>query len=292
MVGAHPAEDPPGLPPPGLPILAGRSNLALRVVSSLVLAPLAIGAAWFGGAVFIVFWLIAALVVLWEWQTLVCGHDRNSVLTVGAAALAGAAAVLTVGWFGIAIALVALGGFGMAGLASQVRRGWCVAGLVYAAALLIAPVLLRSDGTLGFAAILFLFVIVWLTDIAAYFAGRAIGGPKLMPRVSPKKTWSGAIGGSIAAVVGGVLLARQFGTTGIAAVAVVALVLSVVSQAGDLFESAVKRRFNAKDASQLIPGHGGLMDRLDGFVTASVAGALVGLLHGGLNAPARGLMVW
>ncbi|MBX9843027.1 MAG: phosphatidate cytidylyltransferase [Xanthobacteraceae bacterium] len=280
------------MPPPGLPILAGRSNLALRVVSSLVLAPLAIGAAWFGGAVFIVFWLIAALVVLWEWQTLVCGHDRNSVLTVGAAALAGAAAVLTVGWFGIAIALVALGGFAIAGLASQVRRGWCVAGLVYAAALLIAPVLLRSDGTFGFAAILFLFVIVWLTDIAAYFAGRAIGGPKLMPRVSPKKTWSGAIGGSIAAVVGGVLLARQFGITGIAAVAVVALVLSVVSQAGDLFESAVKRRFNAKDASQLIPGHGGLMDRLDGFVTAAVAGALVGLLHGGLNATARGLMVW
>ncbi|MBX9827081.1 MAG: phosphatidate cytidylyltransferase [Xanthobacteraceae bacterium] len=272
--------------------MAGRSNLALRVVSSLVLAPLAIAAAWFGGAVFIAFWLIAALVVLWEWQTLVCGHDRNSVLTVGAAALAGAAAVLTVGWFGIAIALVALGGFGIAGLASQVRRGWCVAGLVYAAALLIAPVLLRHDGTFGFAAILFLFVIVWLTDIAAYFAGRAIGGPKLMPRVSPKKTWSGAIGGGIAAVVGGVLLARQFGITGIAAIAVVALVLSVVSQAGDLFESAVKRRFNAKDASQLIPGHGGLMDRLDGFVTAAGAGALVGLLHGGLNAPARGLMVW
>jgi phosphatidate cytidylyltransferase len=290
--GAHPAEDPPGLPPPGLPILAGRSNLALRVVSSLVLAPLAIASAWFGGPVFIAFWLIAALVVLWEWQTLVCGHDRNSVLTVGAAALVSAAAVLAVGWFGIAIALVALGGFGIAALASQVRRGWCVAGLLYAASILVAPVLLRRDAALGFAAILFLFVIVWLTDIAAYFAGRAIGGPKLLPRVSPKKTWSGAIVGSAAAAVGGVLLARQFGIGDMATIAVVALVLSVVSQAGDLFESAVKRRFNAKDASQLIPGHGGLMDRLDGFVTAAVAGALIGLLHGGLNAPARGLMVW
>jgi phosphatidate cytidylyltransferase len=287
VTGAHPAED-----PPGLPILAGRSNLALRVISSLVLAPLAIAAAWFGGVVFIAFWLIAALVVLWEWQTLVCGHDRNSVLTVGAAALVGAAAVLIVGWFGIAIALVALGGFGIAALASQVRRGWCVAGLIYAAAILVAPVLLRRDAAFGFAAILFLFVIIWLTDTAAYFAGRAIGGPKLMPRVSPKKTWSGAIGGSVAAVVGGVLLARQFGIAEWVAVALVALVLSVVSQAGDLFESAVKRRFNAKDASQLIPGHGGLMDRLDGFVTAAVAGALIGLLHGGVNAPARGLMVW
>jgi phosphatidate cytidylyltransferase len=287
VAGAHPAED-----PPGLPILAGRSNLALRVVSSLVLAPVAIAAAYFGGAVFIAFWLIAALIVLWEWQTLVCGHDRNSVLTVGAAALVGAAAVLVVGWFGIAIALVALGGFGIAALASQVRRGWCVAGLIYAAALLVAPVLLRRDAAFGFAAILFLFVIVWLTDIAAYFAGRAIGGPKLMPRVSPKKTWSGAIGGSVAAVVGGVLLARQFGIAEWVAVALVALVLSVVSQAGDLFESAVKRRFNAKDSSQILPGHGGLMDRLDGFVVAAVAGALIGLLHGGINAPARGLMVW
>lgn len=297
MAGAHPAKDPPSLPPPrlpppGLPILAGRSNLALRVVSSLVLAPLAVAAAYIGGAIFVVFWLLAALVVLWEWQTLVCGHDRNSVLTVGAAALVGAAAVLIVGWFGIAVALVGLGGFGIAALASHARRGWCVAGLIYAAAILIAPVVLRRDTASGFAAILFLFVIVWLTDIVAYFAGRAVGGPKLMPCVSPKKTWSGAVGGTLAGVAGGVLLARQFGTAEIVAVAMVALVLSVASQAGDLFESMVKRRFNAKDASQLIPGHGGLMDRLDGFVAAAAAGALIGLLHGGVHAPARGLMVW
>ena len=194
MAGADPAEE-----PPGLSILAGRSNLVLRVVSSLVLAPLAIAAAWFGGLVFVAFWTIAAVIVLWEWETLVCAHDRNSVLTVGAAALIGAAAVLIVGWFGIAIALIALGAFGDRSACIAGAAAWCVAGLVYAAALLIAPVLLRRDATFGFAAILFLFVIVWLTDIAAYFAGRAIGGPKLMPRVSPKKTWSGAIGGTLAA---------------------------------------------------------------------------------------------
>jgi phosphatidate cytidylyltransferase len=279
--GAHPAEE-----PPGLSILAGRSNLVLRIVSSLVLAPVAIAAAWFGGVVFVAFWTIAAVIVLWEWQTLVCGHDRNSVLTVGAAALIGAAAVLIVGWFGIAIALVALGGFAIAALASRERRGWCVAGLVYAATILIAPVLLRRDASFGFAAIMLLFVIVWLTDIAAYFAGRAIGGPKLMPRVSPKKTWSGAVGGTLAGVVGAVGVAHMSRVAG------VALVISVVSQGGDLLESAIKRRFNTKDASQLIPGHGGLMDRLDGFVAAAVAGALIGLMHGGLHAPARGLMVW
>ncbi len=287
MSGAHPAEE-----PPGLSILAGRSNLVLRIVSSLVLAPVAIAAAWFGGVVFVAFWTIAAVIVLWEWQTLVCGHDRNSVLTVGAAALIGAAAVLIVGWFGIAIALVALGGFAIAALASRERRGWCVAGLVYAATILIAPVLLRRDASFGFAAIMLLFVIVWLTDIAAYFAGRAIGGPKLMPRVSPKKTWSGAVGGTLAGVVGAVGVAHMSSVASLAAVAGVALVISVVSQGGDLLESAIKRRFNTKDASQLIPGHGGLMDRLDGFVAAAVAGALIGLMHGGLHAPARGLMVW
>ncbi|HEY5964482.1 MAG TPA: phosphatidate cytidylyltransferase [Xanthobacteraceae bacterium] len=287
MSGAHPAEE-----PPGLSILAGRSNLVLRIVSSLVLAPVAIAAAWFGGVVFVAFWTIAAVIVLWEWQTLVCGHDRNSVLTVGAAALIGAAAVLIVGWFGIAIALVALGGFAIAALASRERRVWCVAGLVYAATILIAPVLLRRDASFGFAAIMLLFVIVWLTDIAAYFAGRAIGGPKLMPRVSPKKTWSGAVGGTLAGVVGAVGVAHMSSVASLAAVAGVALVISVVSQGGDLLESAIKRRFNTKDASQLIPGHGGLMDRLDGFVAAAVAGALIGLMHGGLHAPARGLMVW
>jgi phosphatidate cytidylyltransferase len=156
--------------------------------------------------------------------------------------------------------------------------------------------LLRRDAgpgpDYGFAAILFLFVIVWLTDIIAYFVGRSAGGPKLMPRVSPNKTWSGALGGTVAAVAGGVIVARQFGIDGLVPVAVIAFVLSVASQAGDLLESAIKRRFNAKDASQLIPGHGGLMDRLDGFVAAAAASALIGMTHGGFDASARGLMVW
>jgi phosphatidate cytidylyltransferase len=180
----------------------------------------------------------------------------------------------------------------VATLASKVRRGWCIAGLLYSAVLLIAPVTLRQDAAFGFAAVIFLFVVVWLTDITAYFVGRALGGPKLMPRVSPKKTWSGAIGGTVASVIGGVILARQFGISNLAAIGTVALVLSVVSQAGDLLESAIKRRFSAKDASNLIPGHGGLMDRLDGFLIAVVVATLIGLVRGGFAAPARGLMVW
>jgi phosphatidate cytidylyltransferase len=288
VVGVQPASEKPA----GLPPVAGRSNLMLRIVSSLVLAPLAIAAAYFGGLVFFAFWAVAALAVLWEWQTLVCADERNPVLAIGAVALAGSGLLIMLGRPGIAIALIALGCFGAAALASNIRRMWCTAGVVYAAGLLVAPVLLRRDASFGFAAILFLFVIVWLTDIIAYFVGRAVGGPKLMPRVSPNKTWSGAIGGTVASMIGGVVVASQFDIGGIAAAAVVAFVLSIVSQLGDLAESAVKRRFNAKDASQLIPGHGGLMDRLDGFVAAAVAGVLIGIGHGGFDAPARGLMVW
>jgi phosphatidate cytidylyltransferase len=277
---------------PGLAVLAGRGNLLLRIVSSLLLAPIAIAAAYFGGIVFIAFWALAALAVLWEWDTLVCADDRNPVLATGAVTIAGAALLMALGRSGGAMALIALGFFAVAVLSSRLRRLWCAAGLVYGAAIVIAPVLLRHNAERGFAAILFLFAVVWLTDVVAYFAGRGIGGPKLMPRVSPNKTWSGAISGTLAGVLGGVDVARGFGIEGLAAVAAVALVLSVVSQAGDLAESAIKRHFNAKDASQLIPGHGGLMDRLDGFVAAAAVGAVLGIAHGGFDAPARGLMVW
>jgi phosphatidate cytidylyltransferase len=137
-----------------------------------------------------------------------------------------------------------------------------------------------------------LFAVVWTSDIIAYFSGRAIGGPKLMPSVSPHKTWSGALSGTGAAIVSALVVARAGGLAGALQVAVLACVLSVSAQAGDLFESALKRRFGAKDSSRLIPGHGGLMDRLDGFAAASFVAAALGAARGGLEAPGRGLLVW
>jgi phosphatidate cytidylyltransferase len=133
---------------------------------------------------------------------------------------------------------------------------------------------------------------VWTTDTAAYFVGRTVGGPKLWPRVSPKKTWSGAIGGTLAATALGAVVIQHSTTTALVPIVVVGVVLSVVSQAGDLFESAVKRQFGVKDASNLIPGHGGVMDRLDGFLFAAVAAALLGILHQGTDHAARGLLIW
>jgi phosphatidate cytidylyltransferase len=155
-----------------------------------------------------------------------------------------------------------------------------------------SPALLRLDPGWGLTALLFLFATVWITDIFAFLCGRAIGGPLLWPRVSPKKTWSGAIGGLAGGVAAGVLVAYASGIGKLGMAGVVALLLSVLAQAGDLFESAVKRRFGAKDASRFIPGHGGLMDRLDGFLFAAFAALIIGILRQGTAAPARGFLLW
>jgi phosphatidate cytidylyltransferase len=166
------------------------------------------------------------------------------------------------------------------------------AGILYAAVMLVAPVLLRGDPNFGFVAIIFLFAVVWTTDVTAYFAGRALGGPKLAPRLSPKKTWSGAAGGAVGAVVAASIVAVMAALPNIVMTALVGFGLSVVSQAGDLFESGLKRHYGAKDAGRLIPGHGGLMDRLDGFIAAALIAVLIGVARGGAEAPARGLLVW
>jgi phosphatidate cytidylyltransferase len=169
---------------------------------------------------------------------------------------------------------------------------WIACGFFYAAALFVAPVWLRADIGYGLLAIVLLFAIVWSTDIFGYFAGRSIGGPKLMPRVSPKKTWSGAIAGTVGSMIVAVAVASLFKLPNLVAIAIIALLLSVCAQAGDLFESFVKRKFGVKDSSQLIPGHGGVMDRLDGFWAAALAGFVIGASRGGLSETARGLLIW
>ncbi|MGD9768593.1 MAG: phosphatidate cytidylyltransferase [Pseudolabrys sp.] len=270
----------------------GARELVLRVLSALVLAPLAVAVAYVGGWPFVVFWGLAAAGVLWEWISLVALADRRVVLMAGLAPLALAVALAGTGRLLAGSIVAVMGAISAASLAPEARRWWVAGSLPYAAAIALAPVALRADTELGFLAVVFLFAVVWSTDVAAYFVGRAVGGPKLMPAVSPKKTWSGAIGGLVAAVGVAVATAHYGGLTGWWFIAVVAVALSVVAQAGDLFESWLKRRFGAKDSSQLIPGHGGLMDRLDGFVAAAALAALIGLWRGGIEAPGRGLLMW
>jgi len=280
---------------------SGGSELILRILSGLVLAPLAVGVAYLGGWAFVVFWSIAALLVLWEWCTLVAGWERSTVLLIAGAAvllaiLLAATAADAEGSHSVRLVaggtLLLMGMLATAALASSDRRVWTAAGIPYAGLLGIAPTVLRNDAQYGFLAIVFLFAVVWATDIVAYFVGRAVGGPKLAPRISPKKTWSGAAGGTVAAIGAALTLAIAAGLPNLPAVGLIAAAASALAQGGDLFESALKRRFGAKDSSHLIPGHGGLMDRLDGFVAAAVLAMLIGLIHGGVDEPARGLLAW
>jgi phosphatidate cytidylyltransferase len=270
----------------------GRSDLALRFVSALALAPLALGAAYLGGWPFVLFWLLAATAVLWEWNTLAAPSSVRPVLAVGVGPLLLAAVLAGIGRTTTPILLILIGAVGAAAFAPVDRRGWTAGGVIYAGALLLAPIFLRREPEFGFLAIVYLFAIVWTTDTAAYFVGRALGGPKLWPQISPKKTWSGAIGGTVAATALAAALINGATSAPFLPLVVVGVVLSAVSQAGDLLESAVKRHFGAKDASQLIPGHGGVMDRLDGFLTAAASAALIGILHQGTDAAARGLLLW
>lgn len=228
----------------GGPVSAAVGNLALRIMSAAVLAPLAVLAAYLGGWPFALFWGFAAIAVLWEWLLLVTGPV------------------------------------------------WIVAGVGYAGIMWLAPMLLRADAVDGFRAMVLLFTVVWTTDILGYFVGRAFGGPKLLPAISPKKTWSGAIAGALGAAIVAVPVAEFLGSFERITIAIIALLLSVAAQLGDLLESWVKRQFGAKDASHLIPGHGGVMDRLDGFWAAALVGCLIGLLRGGFDGAARGLLVW
>jgi phosphatidate cytidylyltransferase len=268
------------------------NNLLLRVMSAAVLAPLALVVAYIGGLPFALFWGIAALLVVWEWMTLVVGPNYRLLVLSCAAAIAVADFLAWLGRPVTALFLVGLGALAGAIFAPGERRLWVMAGTGYAGGMVLAPVFLRADAGFGFVVVVLLFAVVWTTDVLGYFAGRAIGGPKLWPAVSPKKTWSGAIAGTLGAVVVALLVAAQFGSFDRIAIIGVALLLSVVAQAGDLFESWVKRQFDAKDSSHIIPGHGGVMDRLDGFWAAAVAGCVVGLLRGGFDEPARGVLIW
>lgn len=275
------------------PSSGGRRDLTLRVVSALVLAPLAIATAYLGGVVFVVFWGLAALGILWEWRRIV-GDTRAVTLGLSIAAIVLVTADLALSDAAsasrdaLAVCLVAL----LAALVAREHRIWIAGGILYSSTLVLSVSVLRADREWGYWAILYLFAIVWATDIFGYFVGRLVGGPRLAPKLSPKKTWSGAVGGAVGAVLASAAVTGYAGLSTLPAVAGLGLVLSAISQVGDLFESAVKRRFGAKDASHVIPGHGGLMDRLDGFLAAVFAAAIIGLARGGLDAPARGLLVW
>jgi phosphatidate cytidylyltransferase len=223
---------------------AGQGGLRTRVISALVLAPVALGLTYLGGAAFNGMLLIVAALMAYEWNRICRGSS------------------------------------------SRKRPLWLAAGLVYIAVPCIAMSWLRATPETGLAIILWLLAVIWGTDIGAYFAGRGIGGPKLAPRISPKKTWAGLAGGMIAAGVVGAVTAAVLDLPGTLGLIAFSMALAVVAQGGDLVESAVKRHFKVKDSGTIIPGHGGLLDRLDGLLTAAPAVAAVALMSG------EGVLAW
>lgn len=257
------------------------SDLKLRALSALVLGPLVLAAVYFGGWAYFLVVLIAGILFLSEWLTMTGSKQFAMPSLIGFASLAIAAGLYSQDYALACVAVIFLGAIVTYLLSGMSRQGrWAAEGVLYSG-LAIYALLAARTGDKGLVFVFFLFVVVWATDIFAYFSGRAIGGPKLWPRVSPKKTWSGAIGGLLSAILLGVGTVYLAGHQHLVSWAILAFVLSVVSQAGDLLESAIKRRFNVKDSSGLIPGHGGIMDRVDGLVAAAILAAGIGLVLGG-----------
>jgi phosphatidate cytidylyltransferase len=265
----------------GAAATAGRfADLRKRAVSAAVLGPLVVACIWLGAGPWTAMVALGAAVLTWEWVHL-CGHRTRALpgafvpIVVFAA---GALAIVDRPLLG----LLALGpGYLLAWWGARrgvrgIARPWeLAAGVVYVGLAAISLIELRDTTEAGRANVLFLFVVVWASDIGAYAAGRLVGGPKLAPAVSPSKTWSGAAGGLGLAVLAGVMAAAALAPGGALAAALVAALLSVVAQAGDLFESAIKRHFGVKDSSALIPGHGGLFDRMDGVLAAAPVAVLL-----------------
>jgi phosphatidate cytidylyltransferase len=268
----------------------GPRNFLQRLVVAMVLAPLALAMAYIGGAVWTALVTVVAIGLYVEWLMVIGEVRAISVTVSGALALAISGVCLAFGLMDFAVVVLGLGVAVVAVLASG-QRSWAAAGFVYTTAAELCSVLVRADPDHGWFALVLVLLVVWASDIGGYVAGRGIGGPKLWPRVSPNKTWAGAIGGFL----GSLCVALGWASAGAGKMVPLMLlgaVLSIASQLGDLFESAVKRHFGVKDSSHIIPGHGGLLDRLDGYVAAIVLAAILGLVRGGLDGVGRGLMVW
>ncbi len=275
----------------------GRSypEWVLRVNSALVLVIIALGLTYTSPHAFAVLITLFITAMAWEWGRLVRGNGFDVVFWVQLAATATASWTTVEGCPGCALLTVVAGTivvFLIRSMRVGVAEAWWSAGGVYYAGLpAVAMIWIRSDEQYGWLAILYIFAIVWTTDTAAYVLGRLIGGPKLAPRISPKKTWAGFLGGALVAGFVCLLFGFWIGETNALKLALLGMALALFAQFGDLGESALKRLFGTKDMSGLIPGHGGVIDRVDGLIFVASAAALLGWAADPTQ-PGRALLVW
>jgi phosphatidate cytidylyltransferase len=265
-------------------VRADRQTLTLRIFSAFILAPVAVAAAWFGAPWLQIVTVAAAAGMGWEWARL-CREGRLGASGIALVAEVVAAVIATV-FGGIELGLAtAVGG---AALVLWIARrehdrdsSWLAVGSLWVALPCVIFLWLAQNEAVGRLTVLWIFAVVWATDIGAYAIGRCLGGPRLAPRWSPRKTWAGLVGGIGCAALAGWATAWVAGISPALPLVVISAGLAIIEQFGDLAESVVKRRFGVKDSSGLIPGHGGLLDRLDGLLAVIPAVALLTMIGGG-----------
>lgn len=252
-----------------------KSNLALRIISALILAPLVLGAIFFGDPAYNLLIAVMGSAMAWEWEHMITGK-------ISAVAVIMASTATMIAFVGATVPPLALAIIAVAALLVYVKSGKKLLlsfGVFYIGIPMMSLIYIGyTNMEYSFEMVLWLMFVVWATDIGGYVFGKSLGGPKLLPKISPKKTWSGLLGGMLFACVVSyffILTMRHFEVylsmpffVGSSAV------LAVISQMGDLFESRIKRYLNIKDSSNLIPGHGGIFDRVDGLLFAAPVVAL------------------
>lgn len=269
-------------------------DLAVRTGSAAILIPVVLLCVWFGGLWFQIFVFLFGCLIAGEWSRIVhSGNQGQYLLHLGAALLGVLAPGMLALWV-VALLVAALAAVSSFLVYSQnaAASHWSYLGIWYVGLPAIALSVLRSDVEFGALAIVWICVIVWSADIFAYFAGRIIGGPKLAPAISPKKTWAGLAGAVFGSAIASLIFANFAQLESIGILTALAGVLAIVEQGGDLFESALKRFHNVKDAGSLIPGHGGVIDRVDGLIAVSVAAVLIGFFRMNGEFAAQGLLIW
>ena len=270
---AHPAVDP------------RFTDLGLRFVSALVLMPPVLGAVYFGSPYFEILSGGCAVIMAWEWERMCAGRTWKIEFLGLSATFVAAIALTSLGRPAVALAVLSFGSAGLLILAVPWRKtttsndaeggsGLRLAGAFYIGVCCMALTWLRTDPAFGFETVAWLLATVWAGDIGAYVCGRLIGGPRLVPAISPNKTVAGLIGSLACAGAAGAAVATAFDHQSIVPLAASSLALGFVAQAGDIAESWIKRRRGFKDSSRLIPGHGGILDRVDGLLAAAAVTAL------------------
>jgi phosphatidate cytidylyltransferase len=266
------------------------SDFRLRLFWGFGMAAVAAAFVFTGAVSFSVLVIIIALLLSWEWSRLVHGPGADIVLAVHMAAAFAAAVLAAFGYVGLGLLALSIGAILTIVLSLGHNSVYGAIGVFYAGLPAVAMIWLRSDVAFGLLAVVFLIVVIVAADTGAFLSGRLLGGPKLWPRVSPNKTWAGLIGAVLASTVVGAWLWVVVPGVSPLRLGATAAVLGLISQIGDLAESSLKRHFGVKDSSHLIPGHGGVMDRLDGLVAAASAAGLIGMAIN-VHAPARALLL-